>query len=135
MKSLINCLSVLTLTVFLFNITSCYDDTELQNQIETLNSKVAALELLTSQMNTNIATLQTTLTALQNNDYVTLVNQITEAGKEIGYVLTFAKSGPVTIYHGVDGRDGQDGSDGQDGANGSDGQNGQDGSDDRDGEH
>lgn len=74
MKSLINCLSVLTLTVFLFNITSCYDDTELQNQIETLNSKVAALELLTSQMNTNIATLQTTLTALQNNDYVTLVN-------------------------------------------------------------
>ena len=108
MKSLINCLSVLTLTVFLFNITSCYDDTELQNQIETLNSKVAALELLTSQMNTNIATLQTTLTALQNNDYVTSVNQISEAGKVIGYVLAFTKIGPVTIYHGVDGRDGQD---------------------------
>lgn len=136
MKIVINYLSVLILSVILLNFSSCYDDTGIQDQIDDINSKVVSLEQLTSQINTNITTLQTVVAALQNNDYVTTFSEIKEGNKVIGYVLTFAKSGPVTIYHGIDGKDGlngKDGADGQDGADGKDGLNGKDGGDGSDG--
>src|SRR5690554_1270327 len=129
MKIVINYLSVLIISVILLNFSSCYDDTGIQDQIDDLNSKVVSLEQLTSQMNTNITTLQTVVAALQNNDYVTTFSEIKEGNKVIGYVLTFAKSGPVTIYHGIDGKDGLNGKDGIDGLDGKDGINGQDGQD------
>ena len=46
---------------------------------------------------------------------------IVEDGKEIGYTITFSKSGTVTIYHGQDGKDGKDGKDGLNGQDGKDG--------------
>lgn len=63
-------------------------------------------------MNTNISSLQTIVTALQKNDYVTSVAPISQGGKEVGYTITFSKSGSITIYHGNDGADGADGKDG-----------------------
>ena len=54
-------------------------------------------------MNTNISSLQTIVTALQNNDYVTGATPLMKDGKEIGYTITFSKSNPITIYHGKDG--------------------------------
>ncbi len=55
------------------------------------------------EMNKNIAAMQQILEALQNNDYVTSVQQIVENGKTIGYTIYFSKSGAATIYHGQDG--------------------------------
>ena len=55
------------------------------------------------EMNKNISAMQQILEALQNNDYVTSVQQIVENGKTIGYTIYFSKSGAVTIYHGQDG--------------------------------
>ena len=69
-------------------------------------------------MNTNISSLQTLVTAMQNNDYVTGVTPITKNGENIGYTITFTKSNPITIYHGEDGRNGENGSNGNDGQNG-----------------
>lgn len=92
-----------------------YDDTALRNELTDLANRVARLEQLCQQMNTNISSLQTIVTALQNNDYVTGVTPITENGKTIGYTITFAKAQPITIYHGKDGKDGQDGANGKDG--------------------
>ncbi len=77
--------------------------------------RISALEELCKQMNTNISSLQTIVTALQNNDYVTGVAPITKDGETIGYTITFSKSEPITIYHGKDGTDGKDGADGIDG--------------------
>ena len=77
-----------------------------------------ALEQKVNQMNTNIEAIQTILTALQNNDYVTGVTKIYDGGKEIGYTINFSKSGSVTIYHG---KDGQNGTNGSNGTNGKDG--------------
>ena len=57
-------------------------------------------------MNTNISSLQTIVTALQNNDYVTGVTPVMQNGKEVGYTITFSKSSPITIFHGKDGADG-----------------------------
>lgn len=69
-------------------------------------------------MNTNISSLKTIVEALQKNDYVTSVTPVTEDGKEVGYTITFSKSGAITIYHGKDGADGTPGADGEDGTDG-----------------
>lgn len=91
-------------------LTSCkYDDDDIWNSVHGLENRVAKLEELCKQMNTNISSLQTIVTALQNNDYVTGATPLMKDGKEIGYTITFSKSNPITIYHGKDGQDGEDG--------------------------
>lgn len=86
-----------------------YDDSALRNDLNSLEARVAKLEEMCKQMNTNISSLQSIVNALQNNDYVTGVTPITKNGEEIGYTITFSKSKPITIYHGEDGADGKDG--------------------------
>lgn len=68
-------------------------------------------ELITmcNQMNGNIESLQTIVAALQNYDYITSCTPLVEDGVQIGYTITFAKSGTVTIYHGKNGLDGTNG--------------------------
>jgi lysophospholipase L1-like esterase len=56
-----------------------------------------------------VEAIQTILTALEQNDYVTDIVKVMEDGVEVGYSITFAKGGTVTIYHGTDGSDGKDG--------------------------
>lgn len=91
-------------------LTSCkYDDDDLWNSVHGLENRVAKLEELCKQMNTNISSLQTIVTALQNNVYVTGATPLMQDGKEIGYTITFSKGNPITIYHGKDGQDGEDG--------------------------
>ena len=91
-------------------LTSCkYDDDVLWNSVHGLENRVAKLEELCKQMNTNISSLQTIVTALQNNVYVTGTTPLMKDGKEIGYTITFSKGNPITIYHGKDGQDGEDG--------------------------
>ena len=91
-------------------ITGCYDDSAIQEQLGSLNeqlkdheSRLKELERLTARQNTNIESLQTIVTALQDKDYVTNVSPINEGDKVMGYTITFSKSGAVTIYNGNDG--------------------------------
>ena len=91
-------------------MTGCYDDSVLQGQIGSLSdqlqdheSRLKELERLTAQQNTNISSLQTIVTALQDKDYVTSVAPINEGDKVVGYTITFSKSDAVTIYNGKDG--------------------------------
>ncbi|MBR6560983.1 MAG: leucine-rich repeat protein [Alistipes sp.] len=112
--------SFLLYAIMLFTA-SCaegYDDSQIWNKLNSLENRVAALEQLCRQMNTNISSLQTVVNALQNNDYVTNIAPITMDGKVIGYTIVFSKSGAVTIYHGKDGKDGADGANGADGKDG-----------------
>ena len=90
-------------------LTSCKYDDDLWNSVHGLENRVAKLEELCKQMNTNISSLQTIVTALQNNVYVTGTTPLMKDGKEIGYTITFSKGNPITIYHGKDGQDGEDG--------------------------
>ena len=122
-----------------------------------------SLKVLCDQMNENIESLQTIVSALQNKDYLSSITPIYDGATEIGYILTFTKSGRVTIYHGKDGQtpiigvaadaDGiyywtvngswlldekglkvkAVGIDGQDGATGTDGSEGATGADGKDG--
>ena len=92
-------------------------------------SAFEALQEQCEQMNQNIAGLQSIVTALQNNDYISSITPIYEGVNEIGYIINFTKSGKVTIYHGKDGKDGQDGAQGEQGLPGQNGTNGTNGVD------
>ena len=92
------------LTIVAISFSGCvYDDTALVGRVDNLEDRVDALEKLCKEVNANISAMQTIVNALQNNDYVTSVTTITENGEVIGYTITFAKSQPITIYHGKDG--------------------------------
>lgn len=120
-------LFILVATAAMIFVGSCskeYDDSALNGRVDNLENRVAKLEELCKQMNTNISSLQTIVTALQSNDYITACTPLIENGTQIGYTLTFAKSGPIVIYHGQNGKDGANGSDGKGGSNGADGQDG-----------
>ena len=96
-----------------------FDDSEIWDKLDNHESRITALEELCRQMNTNISSLQTIVSALQNNDYVTSVVPVLDNGKTIGYTINFSKSNPVTIYHGKDGQNGTNGTNGVDGKDGS----------------
>ena len=96
-----------------------FDDSEIWDKLNNHENRIATLEELCRQMNTNISSLQTIVTALQNNDYVTGVAPVTKNGETIGYTIIFTKSQPITIYHGENGKDGQNGTNGVDGKDGS----------------
>ena len=102
-------------------VSSCskFDDSaiwdKLNEQEQTLNDhekRIAALEELCKQLNTNINALQTLVEALEKRDYVTNVSPVRKDGEVIGYTISFADSDTITIYHGENGQDGADGKDG-----------------------
>ena len=120
MKKLFTYLLV-AITMIIAGCSESFDDSKIWDKLNDHESRIAKLEELCKQMNTNISSLQTIVKALQNNDYVTGVTPITKDGETIGYTITFTKSQPITIYHGKDGKDGQNGTDGKDGVDGKDG--------------
>ena len=103
----------------LWSCNSDYDDSALTGRVDDLENRVAKLEELCKQMNTNISSLQTLVNALQNKDCITSVVPITKDGEIIGYTISFTQSPPITIYNGQDGKDGQDGKPGEAGKDGS----------------
>ncbi len=115
--------------VFAAGCSEAYDDSALTGRVDNLEDRVSKLEILCSQMNTNISSLQTLVNALSQNDYITNVAPISRNGEEVGYTITFKSGKTITIYHGEDGKDGEDGADGKDGINGENGADGKDGKD------
>ena len=115
------------LLCMLAGVAGCYDDADVRARLDDQEQRLAALEQACARMNTNIASLQAILGALQNNDYLASTAPIFEDGEIIGYTLTFVHSGTMTVYHGKDGADGKDGRDGRNGRDGKDGVDGNDG--------
>ena len=119
MKKLLTLIAIALAVV----VSSCskFDDSAIWDKLneheQTLNDhekRIAALEELCKQMNTNINALQTLVEALEKRDYITNVSPVREDGEIIGYTISFANSDTITIYHGKNGKDGVDGTDGKD---------------------
>ena len=96
------------LCLLVLSILSCskYDDSEIWDYVKEMNSRLTALEEKCREMNTNISSLQTIVSAAENGDYITNVAPITKDGKTIGYTISFKKADPITIYNGKDGTNG-----------------------------
>ena len=96
----------------MFGLSSCgddYDDSELRGDIENLEGRITALEEWQKSVNTDIRSLQSLVAALEDKDYVTAVTPLEDG---TGYVISFFKSGNVTIKHGERGEQGEKGEDG-----------------------
>ena len=96
----------------MFGLSSCgddYDDSELRGDIENLEGRITALEEWQKSVNTDIRSLQSLVAALEDKDYVTAVTPLEDG---TGYVISFLKSGNVTIKHGERGEQGEKGEDG-----------------------
>ena len=83
-----------------------FDYEAILEQLRDHESRIQKLETLCNQLNSNIEAVQTIIQAQNSRDYVTDIVKIMENGVEVGYSITFAQSGTVTIYHGSDGADG-----------------------------
>ena len=96
------------LCLLVLSVLSCskYDDSEIWDYVKEMNSRLTALEEKCKEMNTNISALQTIVGALENNDCITNVAPITKDGVVLGYIISFLKSAPISIYNGNDGNDG-----------------------------
>lgn len=93
----------------MFGLSSCgddYDDSELRGDIKNLDSRITALEEWQKSANTDIRSLQSLVEALEDKDYVTAVTPLEDG---TGYVISFLKSGNVTIKNGEQGEKGEDG--------------------------
>lgn len=110
-------------------VSSCqYDDAEIWDSVENLADRVTTLENLTKQMNSDIAAMQSIVSALENKVMVSKVEQLAD-----GYIIHFTDGTQATIKNGKNGQNGADGTDGKDGQNGTDGKDGQNGQDGKDG--
>ena len=121
MKDLVRFFGAFVATALL--VCSCGDYASVED-LNKLESRVAALETLCKQMNTDIASLQTLVSAVQNGDHITGVTPVVQNGVTLGYTIAFAKSPSITIYHGKDGAAGATGAMGATGAQGSTGPQG-----------
>ena len=119
---------ILAMVVLTGIASSCkYDDDEVWDSVNDLAERVTSLEAVTKQMNSDIAALQSIVSALQKQVSVSEVETLAD-----GYIIHFSDGTKATIKNGEDGKDGadgKDGEDGKDGADGKDGENGKDGAD------
>ena len=92
-------------SMLLLAVSGCQHE-DIWNELREHEQRIEQLEKQCRELNTNIEAIQAILTAIQQNDYVTEVMKIMEDGIEVGYSITFAKGGTVTIYHGTNGADG-----------------------------
>lgn len=104
-----------------------------QSDLKAVNQRVTRLEKQCKEADNHIASLESIVSVLQTNDYITGVEEILGNGEKIGYQISFAQHDPIAIYHGKKGQDGLAGQKGRDGVDGQDGRDGLNGQDGRDG--
>ena len=79
-----------TILSILMLANSCVD--AFRDEITELHGEIDSLRALIEQTNSNVEALQTIVSVLQNNDYVTGITPIIENGVEIGYPSLFPKA-------------------------------------------
>lgn len=85
-----------------FSLSNCtYDDSALWNEMEQIKDRVSDLEESVLQTNEEIEALQAIINALQNNLYITSVEQTAD-----GYTIVFSDGTSANIMNGKDGVNG-----------------------------
>ena len=99
-------LTIISLAILGLMAVSCYDDSALWNSMKDYENRLASLEAKHDALNGEVSSLKTLVAAMQQGDYVTSIVPVKEAGKEVGYTITFAKNGTITIKNGTDAESG-----------------------------
>ena len=95
-----NLLTLLLCGLLLFGCSDKYDDSALRNDLNDLEKRVAKLEELCKQMNTNISSLQKIVDAFEGHLSISQVEQITD-----GYIIHFSDGSTATIKNGMNSGD------------------------------
>ena len=85
-------------------LTACHK--KIWDKLNDHEARIARLETLCNQFNTNISALQALVDAINARDYIKDIVPVTENGLTIGYTISFNGRNPVTIYNGKNGEDG-----------------------------
>lgn len=92
------CFLLLSLaTIF---VTSCYDDDELWDKVNSLDDRLSNVETQLSQMNSNINAMSSVVSTLQGYIYIKEVTSTTD-----GYTIKFSDGKTATITNGTNGKD------------------------------
>ena len=91
---------ILYILLLMLLLPSCHK--AIWDKLNDHEARIARLETICNQLNTNINSLQSIVDALNARDYVKDVVPVTENGKVIGYTISFNGRNPVTIYNGKD---------------------------------
>ena len=91
-------------------LTSCHKDIladidSLKADVNDLQTRIEHLEQQCKQMNTNIASLQTIVSTIQQNDMIANLTPIISGSDTTGYTLTFLSGTAITIHNGEKGND------------------------------
>ena len=91
---------LLAVAIVGISMTGCYDDDALWNEMESVKNRITTLEEAVQKTNGDLSALQTIVSALQKNVYVSEVNQSAN-----GYVIKFTDGKSATITNGTNGVD------------------------------
>lgn len=108
-------ISFISLATILFLAAGCYDDSSVNSRIDVLETRVAALE----QLNTDIASLRTIVEGMRNDLFIKTVEPISD-----GYRIKFSDGSSIEIKNGPKGETGPQGQTGQQGNPGAQGEKG-----------
>ena len=75
---------------------------EIVSDLNVLERRIEKLETRCQEINTTIEGLRAIMERLQEYDFLTSVEPVTEDGEVIGYTLHFTHSDPITLYNGID---------------------------------
>ena len=98
--------------VLAYAMTACskYDDSALQNRLDTVENKIEAIETLISGMNSDVTSLKAIADAYHSGSYVQAVTEVKEGDTVIGYKISFTGDrAPITVTLGKDAENGEDG--------------------------
>ena len=84
----------------LLTLGGCNNETV--SDLNVLERRIEKLETRCQEINTTIEGLRAIMERLQEYDFLTSVEPVTEDGEVIGYTLRFTHSEPVTLYNGLD---------------------------------
>ena len=105
---------LLFFALFVAALAGCTADMDkFTERLDDLEARVAALETLCAQMNEDISSMRTVISALEDGLYITDVKNVSG-----GYRIEFSDGETITIRHGEDGEDGVPGTPGADGQDG-----------------
>ena len=86
-----------------FAVVSCYDDARIWDELDKHNERLEYLEELCKDLNSDIVTLQTIVTSLDNNDYIVTASPLATGD---GYTFVFKSGKSIVVYNGKDGVNG-----------------------------
>ena len=100
-----------------FALVGCkYDDSELQDKVKGIDERVTALEQKVQDLNTTAVGIQSAITALQSQLYVSKVVVNRDAdGNPVTYDITFSDGTSITLHKGLKGDQGEIGPQGDQG--------------------